>query len=192
MEATRAAVQIVNSLEVLFEACIPQLVPGLPCWVPDWSNTAAHGNELGGWPEAAGESDPVYRFDGLKLYLLGTIIDKITSTAPLIPDYGDIENVGDTIDRCKKAKSFITMLRQWIMLVPQEFSSYPTSDDIDDVLSWTLVQTDDEIADTPSKRQHKGRGLSIIERWISIMSIQPERDIWLQTNIHPPRFRSEG
>jgi hypothetical protein len=192
IEATQAAIQIDNSLEVLLSACIPQLIPGLPSWVPDWSNTAVHGNEEGGWPEAARDSEPAYRFDGPKLHLLGTIIDEIATTAPPVSDYGNIENVKDPIERCKKAKAFITMLRQWITLVRQEFSSYPTSDDLDDVFSWTLLQTNEEITDTPSKSQHKGSGPSIIEHWISIItSDQPESDIWPQSKYILSNFEAK-
>jgi hypothetical protein len=77
-----AAIKSEKCLDILYHIGLPQLIPKLPSWVPDWSNTAYI------WPirvdrsYASGLSKPSYSFNRTHLTVKGFIIDSIAHTAP--------------------------------------------------------------------------------------------------------------
>jgi hypothetical protein len=83
---TEMAIAVINSeksLDILYHACVPQLIPHLPSWVPDWSNAAYFRPIRVASSHASGSSNPSYSFSKrTRLAVKGIIIDSIRHTAP--------------------------------------------------------------------------------------------------------------
>jgi hypothetical protein len=62
---TEMAIAVINSeksLDILYHTCVPQLIPHLPSWVPDWSNTAYFRPVRVASSHGSGSSNPSYSF----------------------------------------------------------------------------------------------------------------------------------
>ncbi|KAF1955475.1 hypothetical protein CC80DRAFT_85546 [Byssothecium circinans] len=80
-DMTCFAIQRDESLDILYETDLPQVIDKLPSWVPDWSNANYRCSILHLGYCAAKRSEPRYSIDGSRLSVPGLVIDEIASFA---------------------------------------------------------------------------------------------------------------
>ncbi|KAH8716731.1 heterokaryon incompatibility protein-domain-containing protein [Phaeosphaeriaceae sp. PMI808] len=146
-EITTAAITMEKSLVILYQVCLPPLIPGLPSWVPDYSNTAFFRPIKLRESCASGSSSPCFHFNGLQLSIQGLLVDEIkevaTSTSITMANfrrgYNARMDVGDTKRRYNGVIELVRTLQSWIRL-GIKVQTYPKHGHSADTFCRILIQ----------------------------------------------------
>jgi hypothetical protein len=119
IDIAAADIRCSHSLRVLRDGCLQHLVPNLPSWVPDWSNTSFFQPLVDTW---VSDQSPVYKLDGRKLSIAGIFIDTILDIAPSTSvstaDYRQGWNarngLSNSMERHAAVIELVRTLRAWI------------------------------------------------------------------------------
>ncbi|KAH7405911.1 heterokaryon incompatibility protein-domain-containing protein [Phaeosphaeria sp. MPI-PUGE-AT-0046c] len=134
-QITIAAIEVENSLNVLYSTCLPQLVTGLPSWVPDWSNAAYHRpiSLFGLYADRQSTLTPPYEIQENRLTVKGNIIDEIHEVAESTSiamasfrrGYNARLDKHETENRRTGVLELVKTLQAWIRL-SRKVQKYPT------------------------------------------------------------------
>lgn len=141
----RFAIENDRSLLCLVAVLGPECLPGLPSWVPDWSNNYPS-FPIGGTGFAAAQSYPArFSFDDLThLTLYGVVIDKICDVAhqSTLTSYEMRDETFIALEKSTanllSAIQLVSAYQEWIKLA-RTFQSYPTGEPVEDALCRTLI-----------------------------------------------------
>jgi hypothetical protein len=146
-EMTRAVIEVEESLHVLQELRLSAQIPGLPSWVPDWSNSD-YVSELGSempeisrplhrkasYPFACPSNlKPKMEFRGLELVLSAMLIDEVvdiaTSSSVCTPGFRRGYNArrndfGGALERQRATTELVFTLQAWIRYI-KRLKTYP-------------------------------------------------------------------
>jgi hypothetical protein len=147
-----SAIQHEKSLDILYQVCLPALIPYLPSWVPDFSNSSYFRPGRGSYMQASGSSKPVYSFKDLELSVSGVLIDQLSevaiSTAFTMASfrcgYKARMAVEETQQRHTGVIELIKTMQAWIKL-SRKLHSYPNNGIPSDVFYRAIGQGDPRI-----------------------------------------------
>jgi hypothetical protein len=132
-EITAAAIWDENSLEILYQVCLPNNILNLPSWVPDYSNASFFRPIAITRSSASGASSSWYSIHGLHLSVRGLFVDQIrevaTSTSIALSSfrrgYSARLDFYESEHRRTGVLELVRTLQTWIRL-SQKVGTYPT------------------------------------------------------------------
>jgi hypothetical protein len=142
-----AAIKSEESLDVLYHVSLPPLVPNLPSWVPDWSNTAYFRPILIANSRASSSSVPFYSIRGRHSSVKGLVIDSIhhiaLSTSTALSNFrrgnNTRMNMLEVEKRCNGVIEVVRTLQEWIKF-SDLINGYPTGITTREALYRVVVQ----------------------------------------------------
>ncbi|KAL2158240.1 hypothetical protein VTH06DRAFT_4560 [Thermothelomyces fergusii] len=175
-ETTAACIEHDKILLVLYHAPPDTRRPGLPLWVPDWSDRGWHEDDAryAKWRDrfaASGGSYPMWKFgpDRRRLTVYGKIIDTVTYRAASYttaspPDLsGLVTRDGSgrltVSDELRGVHAMYRALKAWVELSDRA-ERYPTGETVADVLRRTLVNDDPEVVGLDDTHGYSGDWLA--------------------------------
>jgi hypothetical protein len=152
---TTAAIQHEMSLSILYQACLPALIPNLPSWVPDFSNSGYFSPARVSRMHASNFAKHFYSFNGLELSVSGILIDKLSEVAESTSialasfrrGYKARMDIGETVQRRTGVVKLIRTMQAWIKL-SRKLHSYPTDEDPSEVFYRVIGQDDVHVPDS--------------------------------------------
>ena len=183
-EVATAAIKHERSLAILYEVCLPPLIPGLPSWVPDWSNTNFFQDDYPSLYDASKQSEPCYYIDGHQLAVSGIVIDLLlevaNSTSFCSADFRRGYNVrtqlGNQDERHSAVIELIRTLQAWVR-VSRQLNSYPTGESPLEA----FLQTIKPMPDPEPRPEYRLSADFTLRKWISILTANfPDNSINLQ------------
>ncbi|KAL2152727.1 hypothetical protein VTH82DRAFT_5911 [Thermothelomyces myriococcoides] len=189
-ETTAACIDHDGNLRILYQAPSDTRRPGLPSWVPDWSDTgweeldARYANWSGPFA-ASGSSDPLWTFspNRRRLIVHGKIIDTIVHRAGSYsmgpPHFFEryMRDMRDSHDRESSALwgergmhifyETYQRFKEWVYISNLAMAYYPTGEPMGDVLRRTLINDEPTMQD--SEETHSFWG------WLTVMRLSDEQ-----------------
>lgn len=150
-EFTTAAIRMDNTLDILHQVCLPNIVSSLPSWVPDYSNASFFRPIHVGKSFASNSSVAWYSISGSQLSVRGLFVDRIREvaistsiatasfrrgfTARLDARESEFQRIG--------VLELVRTLQAWVGL-SQNVRAYPTGISALDALHRILLQNPDD------------------------------------------------
>jgi hypothetical protein len=176
-EIAMTAIKSEQPLDILYHVCLPQLIPLLPSWVPDWSNATHIRRICIAYSNAAGSSLSSYSFNDRQLSVKGILIDEIdqvaTSTSIAMASfrhgYNARMDVRETDKRYNGVIELVRTLQAWIELGSQ-LRVYPTA--MTPLKAWFRVLTQNSLTydGLPSSLAHSSAPDTVLNKWMHIMT----------------------
>jgi hypothetical protein len=195
-EIATAAIRVEKSLDVLYQVCLQPAIPGLPSWVPDWSNTAFFRPIRVQGYRAAGPSPALYSFDGQQLLVSGVLIDEVcqvaTSTSVAMGNFRRgweaRTDSAETSKRLAGVTQLVPTLQSWVQL-SRTIKSYPTAPSPTEAFYNIIIQNS-ILSDT--RPPDVSFWLGALERWTQIITAtMPGNAINLETMQEEIRHKPE-
>lgn len=186
-DITQAAIRDERSLTILYQVCLPSLIPSLPSWVPDWSNSAYILPIYSDRCFASDSREPQYSFNGTNLTVSGVLIDELCdlaiSTSSCTPNfrrgYNARVNMKNIDERYAAVIELVRTLQAWVRSSTR-LDTYPTGETPLEAFYRTVTQSagfGDDKDWTPTAFAY-----TTFSKWISIVTANfPNNYVDLET-----------
>jgi hypothetical protein len=150
-EATAAAIEHDKAVFVICYVPSSHRRPGLPCWVPDWSDAAWDEQDprypvTRGRFKATSDAPALWRFtdNPQELVVYGRVIDTIVDRAdswkaPVPMSWSVVDGRVPLTEEIKAWQAVFLVLKQWTELAASGSKRYPTGEKADDAFRRTIV-----------------------------------------------------